>query len=84
MFRNAYLLLLLTTLFWGGNAVAGKLAVGHISPMLLTTLRWALAVLVIAAIGVPQLRRDWSVVKRNLPLLVLLGTAGFTMFNAAM
>ena len=34
--RNAYVLLLLTTLFWGGNAVAGKLAVGHVSPMLLT------------------------------------------------
>ena len=84
MFRNAYLLLILTTLFWGGNAIAGKLAVGHISPMLLTTLRWALAVLVITAIGLPQLRRDWSVVKRNLPLLFLLGTAGFTMFNAAM
>ena len=36
MHRTAYLLLLLTTLFWGGNAVAGKLAVGHVSPMLLT------------------------------------------------
>ena len=28
--RNAALLLILTTLFWGGNAVAGKFAVGHI------------------------------------------------------
>ena len=25
-----YLILVLTTLFWGGNVVAGKLAVGHI------------------------------------------------------
>ena len=34
--RTAYLLLIATTLFWGGNAIAGKLAIGHISPMLLT------------------------------------------------
>ena len=32
MHRQAYLLLLLTTLFWGGNPIAGKLALGHISP----------------------------------------------------
>ena len=44
MHRQAYLLLLLTTLFWGGNAIAGKLAVGHISPMLLTAARWGIAV----------------------------------------
>ena len=30
-----YLLLLLTTLFWGGNAVAGKAAVGNIDPYVL-------------------------------------------------
>lgn len=84
MYRNAYILLLLTTLFWGANAVAGKLAVGHLSPLLLTTLRWAMASLVVFAIGLPQLRRDWSVVRRHLMLLFALGTAGFTLFNAAM
>ena len=31
--RQAYGFLLLITLFLGGNAVAGKLAVGHISPV---------------------------------------------------
>ena len=36
MHRTAYLLLLLTALFWAGNAIAGKLAVGHISPLVLT------------------------------------------------
>lgn len=82
MFRHAYVLLLLTTLFWAGNAVAGKLAVGHVSPMVLTTLRWGLATLIMLAIGLPQLRRDWPVVRRNLLLLSALGAAGFSVFNA--
>lgn len=84
MHRQAYVLLLLTTLFWGANAIAGKLAIGHISPMLLTTIRWAMALAIMAAIGWPQLRRDWPVVRRNLPLLALLGAVGFSLFNAAM
>lgn len=84
MYRNAYLLLVLTTLFWGGNTIAGKLAVGHISPMMLTGLRWVVAVVILLAIGHRQLRRDWPVVRANLPLMVALGAVGFTFFNAAM
>ena len=85
MYRNAYVLLLLTTLFWGGNSIAGKFAIGHVSPMMLTALRWGLAVLALMAIGgIPRFRRDWPAVRRNLPLLFLLGATGFTLFNAAM
>jgi drug/metabolite transporter (DMT)-like permease len=84
MHRQAYVLLLLTTLFWGANAIAGKLAIGHISPMLLTTLRWAMALAIMAAIGSRQLRYDWPVVRRHLPLLGILGAVGFALFNATM
>lgn len=84
MFRNAYVLLLLTTLFWGGNAVAGKFAVGHISPMALNTLRWGGASLLLLIIGWKSFARDWPVTRRNLALLFALGAAGFTLFNAAM
>jgi drug/metabolite transporter (DMT)-like permease len=84
MHRNAYLLLILTTLFWGGNAVAGKLAVGHISPMLLTTIRWGLAMTVLLFIGRARLKHDWPVVRRHLWLLTALGGLGFTVFNMAL
>ncbi|RTM02109.1 MAG: EamA family transporter, partial [Hyphomicrobiales bacterium] len=47
MHRAAYLLLLSTMLLWGGNSVAGKLAVGHVSPMTLVFLRWVMAVLIL-------------------------------------
>src|SRR6476469_8685444 len=36
------LLLTLTCVFWAGNTVAGRLAVGQVTPMLLTLLRWVL------------------------------------------
>lgn len=82
--RSAYLLLALTTLFWGGNAIAGKLAVGHVSPMLLTTLRWGAAMLILWLIGRKQLQADWPIVRRSLPLLAAAGFLGFAVFNIAL
>lgn len=84
MHNKAYAILLLTTLFWGGNAVAGKLAVGHISPFALTSLRWTVALAILLPLAWKPLRRDWPQIRKNLPLLALLGTLGFTFFNAAM
>ncbi|HEV7255407.1 MAG TPA: DMT family transporter [Mesorhizobium sp.] len=80
----AYLLLLLTTLLWGGNGVAGKLAVGHVSPMLLTSLRWGLAFLILWLLGRGRLRADWAALRPHLPLLALLGFLGFSLFNIAL
>jgi drug/metabolite transporter (DMT)-like permease len=82
--RKAYVLLLLTTLFWGGNAVAGKLAVGHVSPMLLTTARWGLALVILCIIGWPRLKADWPRVRRHALYLMALGAVGFTVFNVAL
>lgn len=84
MHRTAYLLLLATTLFWGGNVIAGKLAVGHVSPMLLNALRWGFAFAVLLAIGWRRLLTDWLEIRRNLPLLAALGAFGFAIFTAAM
>ncbi len=79
--RQAYILLTLTSLFWGGNSVAGKMAVGEISPMLLTLARWAVAALIVFAIALPDIRRDWPLIRKNLGKLFLFGALGFTMFN---
>jgi len=79
--HKAYALLLLTTLLWGGNSIAGKLAVGQISPMLLVFLRWVLAVLILLPFAGAKLREDWPLAKRHLPLLVALGGCGFALFN---
>ena len=84
MHQKAYLSLIIATLCWGGNAVAGKLAVGHISPMTLTFFRWLIAVVIIFAISMPQIKKDWPVVRKNLPILVFLGVMGYVVFNAAL
>ena len=55
---HPYMLLGLTSLIWGANAVAGKLAVGHVSPMMMTLARWALASLVLLPFAWPHLQRD--------------------------
>lgn len=81
MVLRAYLFLTLTAMAWGGNAIAGKLAVGHISPMLLTSLRWAMAFSIMLAFALPQVRREWSVIRRHLPLLFAYGALGFACFN---
>src|SRR4029079_7689301 len=84
MHKTAYPILLLTTLFWGGNAVAGKLAVGHVSPMFLTTARWGFALVILSMIGWPKLIADWPAVRRNAPYLMALGGVGFSIFNIAL
>jgi len=82
MYRQAYIFLCLTTLFWGGNAVASRLAVGHVSPMMLTTLRWILSSSLLVYFAWPHLKRDWPAIRAKLPLLAFLGMMGFTGFNA--
>lgn len=81
MLLRAYFFLTVATLFWGGNTVVGKLAVGHVSPMVLNFSRWAIALLIICAISVPQLKKDWPTLKRNWLLLLGYGAIGYTAFN---
>lgn len=84
MHRKAYIFLLATMLFWAGNAVAGKLAVGHVSPMLLSGVRWALVVPVLLLLGGRHLAQDWPALRPRLWLLMFLGFLGFTVFSVAM
>lgn len=81
---TAYLFLFLTTLFWAGNAVAGKLAVGHVSPMTLTMLRWIMAFLLMLAIGGTQAWRERDKLLPHLPILFGYGIIGFAGFNVAL
>lgn len=84
LFSQPYLLLLITTMFWAGNAIAGKIAIGHISPFMLTTLRWLVTVILILPFAWPHLKRDWQTLKPNILFLFVLGTIGFSAFNNMM
>ena len=76
-----YLLLVLTTLFWGGNAVAGKAAVGNIDPYVLILLRWAGAFLVLIPFAVTPVKRDWPVLRARWWLYLFYGAVGYAVFN---
>lgn len=79
---NAYVLLILTTLSWGGNAVAGRIAVGEISPLLLTTMRWVGVAILILLFARRAVLDAWPVLRTRLGFLAALGSIGFTAFNA--
>src|SRR4051795_4757989 len=77
-----YLLLTLTMLMWGGNAVAGRLAVGEVSPMALTGLRWVGPVAVLGVALRYQLLTHRQALLERWASILLMGTLGLTVFNA--
>jgi drug/metabolite transporter (DMT)-like permease len=79
---RAYLLLTVTTGCWGANAILGKIAVGEISPMLLVTLRWLGVVILLLLFARKYLIQDWPILRHHLRYICLMGTLGFTAFNA--
>ncbi len=79
---RAYGLLTVTTWCWGANAIFGKVAVGEISPMLLVTLRWLGVVILLLLFARKHLIKDWPILRHHLKYICLMGTLGFTVFNA--
>src|SRR5215218_935531 len=77
-----YLLLTLTMLMWGGNAVAGRLAVGEVSPMALTGVLWVAPVAVLGVALRYQLVTHRQALLERWPSILLMGTLGLTVFNA--
>jgi drug/metabolite transporter (DMT)-like permease len=76
------LLLTLAAVFWAGNTVAGRLAVGQISPFVLIFLRWLLVLGLLWPLYGRQVRQHWGEVRPRLIGIVVLGALGFTGFNA--
>jgi drug/metabolite transporter (DMT)-like permease len=73
--------LLSATFLWAGNAIAGRVLVGSISPITLSMVRWSLAALLLAPLG-------WHVFKPKSALwqdkgrLLILGLLGVGSYNA--
>lgn len=75
-----YILLLITSMLWGGNFVSGKFLVPHASPLLLTELRWIIAVLCLLPY-VWWKEKSLSFPKQAFWPLVLMGLTGVLLFN---
>lgn len=77
-----YLLLILAALQWAANTVAGRLAVGEITPMLLVSLRWGIVLAFIAVLNRRAFEADRPALLNAPFLLFLLGLTGYTGFTA--
>ncbi|WP_375573802.1 DMT family transporter [Ahrensia marina] len=84
LFDRPYLLLTLTTLFWAGNAIAGKLAAGVIPPFTLTFVRWTLVVAIVYVVARPHLAAHRDIIRKHGLFVMLLGVLGFSFFNFAL
>jgi drug/metabolite transporter (DMT)-like permease len=78
---NAIGFLILTMIFWSGNNVLGKWAVGSIPPMTFAFLRWSVAGLILLPFAMSSIRRDWPIIRANLPILTVLGLLGSGYYN---
>ena len=79
--NQPYLLLCITALTWAGNAIVGRLAVGHIPPVTLAFLRWTLAFFIILPFAWKHLRQDWSAIRNQLGMMIFLSVTGIGIFN---
>lgn len=77
----AYTGLVLTPLFWAGNAVVARSVVGTIPPLSLSFWRWTLALLILLPIGLPKVRRQWSIVVQRWPSMLALAAFSVGAFN---
>lgn len=80
--RQAPFLLVLTTLIWGCNAIAARLAVGEISPMMLTAARWSICCVALWFTSRHEIAKHWRSLLPHWRYLSVMGVAGFTAFNA--
>jgi drug/metabolite transporter (DMT)-like permease len=80
-YGNAVLLLVATTLLWGGNTVAGRLAAGEVSPMVVVFLRWIIVAGLLVPVLWPRIRSEWPVMRGSFLRMVLMAAFGFVGFN---
>ena len=74
--------LVLPPLFWAGNAVVGRYASGLIAPMALNAMRWLGAGLLLLPFVWRDLRPHAAILRREWPLLTILGICGMGTYNA--
>ena len=80
---NPHFLLTLTSIFWAFNTVAGRAAVGEVSPLLIVSVRWFFVSIILSILCRNQLKEIWRIVNKRLKWIIFMGLFGFTGFNSA-
>ena len=82
LYSRPLLLLALTTLFWSGSSIAGRLAIGEVSPLAVVFLRWILVSALMLSLYGRQTRSEWPLLRQHLPIIFLISLCGLTAFNS--
>ncbi|MGB0467836.1 MAG: DMT family transporter [Pontibacterium sp.] len=77
----AYLLLVLTVLFWAGNFILARAMHFELPPVSMAFFRWLLALLIILPWLVPRIISNWPVIRENFGKLIFFGVVGVAGFN---
>ena len=80
---NPHFLLTLTSIFWAFNTIAGRAAVGEVSPLLIVSVRWLFVSIILSFLCRNQLKEIWKILSQKTKWLILMGLFGFTGFNSA-
>ncbi len=80
---NPHFLLTLTSIFWAFNTVAGRAAVGEVSPLLIVSVRWFFVSIILSILCRHHLIESWSILNKKIKWLIFMGLFGFTGFNSA-
>ena len=82
-FFFAFLLLTLSSFFWSGNFLTAKLAYNfNLAPLKLSFFRWLLAFLIILPFTFNSILQNYTLIKKNFAIIVLLSILGVTIFNS--
>ena len=80
---NPHFLLTLTSIFWAFNTIAGRAAVGEVSPLLIVSLRWLFVSIILTFLCRNQLKDIWTILSQRIKWFIIMGLFGFTGFNSA-
>ena len=79
----AYILLVLTTLFWSGNFIVGKAASTYeIPPFSLNFYRWLFAGLILLPFTLREILKKKKYIFNNIGFFIILGITSITIFNS--
>jgi len=79
----AYLLLILTTIFWSGNFIVGKAAsIYEIPPFSLNFYRWFFAGLILLPFTYKEIINKKNYIFNNIGFFIILGITSITIFNS--
>tara|TARA_B100001175_G_scaffold234206_1_gene200597 strand:- start:4182 stop:5084 length:903 start_codon:yes stop_codon:yes gene_type:complete len=82
--KLAYLLLVLTTLFWSGNFIVGKAAsIYEIPPFSLNFYRWLFAGIILLPFTFKEILQKKNYIFNNIGFFIILGISSITIFNSA-